>query len=161
MLLKILTMKIGLSSKTVSADQYLVAEETRSWTGFCTSSFPLKIWYLKHHSSDCHEVKVLYEMLQLLDYCAKSLQQLLVNNKKLTPLCYVTVDIHRIFMEAFIYRLCYLLWKVGGAASLKKTDLSFITSSASLEYFGSTVGHISVVLCWFKSFDFYCLLGSH
>lgn len=109
------------------------------------SSFPLKMWHLKHHSSDCQEVKVLYEMLQLPDYCAKPPQQLFVNNKKLTPLYYEIVDIHQIFMEAFVYRLWYLSWKVGGAASLKRTDLSFITSSASLEYFSSTVDHISDV----------------
>lgn len=46
-------------------------------------------------------------------------------------------------MEAFIYRLCYPLWKVGGAASLKRKDPSFITNAASLEYFSPTVGHIS------------------
>lgn len=51
------------------------------------------------------------------------------------------------FREAFIYRLCCPLWKVGQqtAASLKKKDLSFITNSASLEYFSPTVGHISDV----------------
>lgn len=48
-------------------------------------------------------------------------------------------------MEAFIYRLCYPLWKVGGAVSLKRKDLSFITNSAFLEYFSPTVGHISDV----------------
>lgn len=46
-------------------------------------------------------------------------------------------------MEAFIYRLCYPLWKVGGAASLKRKDPSFITNAASLEYFSPTVGHVS------------------
>lgn len=46
-------------------------------------------------------------------------------------------------MEAFIYRLCYPLWKVGGAASLKRKDPSFITNAASLEYFSPTAGHIS------------------
>lgn len=48
-------------------------------------------------------------------------------------------------MEAFIYRLCHPLWKVGDAASPKRKDLSFITNSASLEYFSPTVGHTSDV----------------
>lgn len=49
---------------------------------------------------------VLYETFQLSDYCAKPLQQILVNNKTLILLCRIAVDIHQLFMESRIHRLC-------------------------------------------------------
>lgn len=56
-----------------------------------------------------------------------------------------TADIHWVFKEEFDYRLCCPLWKMRGAASLKRKGLSFITNFASPEYFSPTVGHISDV----------------
>lgn len=74
----------------------LVAEEQRGHEQvFMTCpAFPWKpdMWNISHLTA--RKWKVLHEMLQLLDYCAKPQQQLLVNNTSTLRSCWRTPNIY-------------------------------------------------------------------